>query len=211
MTSELWLMLYFGLWAVVHSLSAGLSFKSWVRRLADPGVSRWYRLAFNAFALLTILPFLVMVALLPDRTLYVIPWSWRWLTLIGQALALAAILWSVLQTGLLHFVGLAQVRAPDPERAGPLQMHGFYGYMRHPLYFFSMVLMWLTPVMTMNIATANVLISLYFVLGSIPEERKLSLEFGEAYRAYRQRVPRLLPRLGRRPSPGKEQAGEAAR
>ncbi len=36
--------------------------------------------------------------------------------------------------------------------------------------------------------------NVYFFVGSIFEERKLVREFGAAYRAYQQRVPRLLPR-----------------
>lgn len=207
MASELWLVLYFSLWAVAHSILAGLRFKDWVRRLVGSTVHRWYRLAFNAFAVVTFLPFLAMIVLLPDRTLYVIPWSWRWFTLAGQVLALVGLLWTLFQTNPLHFAGLTQLWASAPDQTGSLQMRGFYCHVRHPLYFFSLVLLWLTPVMTTSIAAANVLMSLYFLLGSIPEEKKLAIEFGEAYVAYRRRVPRLLPRLKRCPPPGEKKAG----
>jgi protein-S-isoprenylcysteine O-methyltransferase Ste14 len=38
-------------------------------------------------------------------------------------------------------------------------------------------------------------LSLYLYVGSLLEERRLQLEFGQAYVDYQQRVPRLVPRL----------------
>jgi protein-S-isoprenylcysteine O-methyltransferase Ste14 len=35
--------------------------------------------------------------------------------------------------------------------------------------------------------------TLYFTLGSLLEERRLEVTFGQAYRDYRQRVPWLIP------------------
>jgi hypothetical protein len=38
-----------------------------------------------------------------------------------------------------------------------------------------------------------IMITLYFIIGSLLEERKLLAYYGEAYREYRQRVPGLFP------------------
>jgi protein-S-isoprenylcysteine O-methyltransferase Ste14 len=64
---------------------------------------------------------------------------------------------------------------------------------RHPLYFFSLLFIWLNPQMTLASLLFNLLATLYFWVGSIYEERRLTAEFGEAYKAYRREVPRLLP------------------
>jgi protein-S-isoprenylcysteine O-methyltransferase Ste14 len=37
----------------------------------------------------------------------------------------------------------------------------------------------------------------YLYLGSLFEERRLRVEFGEAYADYQRRVPRMIPRLRR--------------
>jgi protein-S-isoprenylcysteine O-methyltransferase Ste14 len=132
---------------------------------------------------------------LPDRTLYTIPFPWRWLSLAGQCVALTALVWTALQTDVLRFAGLSQLLTRNPAKRESLQVHGFYCYVRHPLYLFSLVVMWLTPCMTANLVTPCALMTLYFYVGSIFEERRLLSEFGPADANYRDRVPRLLPRL----------------
>jgi protein-S-isoprenylcysteine O-methyltransferase Ste14 len=49
--------------------------------------------------------------------------------------------------------------------------------------------------MTLNRLALAVGVHVYFWIGSIFEERKLVREFGDTYRDYQRRVPRLLPRL----------------
>ena len=44
----------------------------------------------------------------------------------------------------------------------------------------------------------NILITLYFVVVSIQEERRLRHKFGAAYEAYCKQVPRFFPWPGRR-------------
>ena len=189
------LVVYFGLWGAVHSFLASLRVKGWAQRTFGPGTDRWYRLAYNAVAAITFLPVVALIPLLPDRPLYVIPSPWRYLTIGLQVLSLAALGWGLWQTGVMHLFGLAQLLATDATGTGSLQASGFYRYTRHPVYLFSLILIWLTPVMTVNVATANLLATLYVYVGIFFEERKLLAEFGEAYAAYQQRVPRLLPRL----------------
>ena len=189
------------IWASVHSLLASHPVKEWVRRSIGPSIQRWYRLAFNLFAGVSLLPLLLLLAVLPDARVYAIPVPWRWLSLAGQSLSLLALGWTVLQTGPLHFAGLAQLFAREPSDDGPIQFKGLYAHVRHPLYLLSMILLWLVPEMTINRIATNVLASLYFVIGSTFEERKLLRQYGEAYAHYQRHVPRLIPRLRRYSAP----------
>jgi len=132
------LSVYFVVWAVVHSWLASLRFKAWTRRQLGPGVDRWYRLAYVVFATLTLLPLLAMVALLPDRALYVVAPPWRWLMVLGQMAALAGLAGAVLQTGPSYFLGLSQLFGQQSVE-GDLQVHGFYCRVRHPLYLFAIL------------------------------------------------------------------------
>ena len=188
----------FVVWAVVHSLLASLPVKGWARRRLGAGVDRWYRLAYVAFAGVTLVPILGLVAILPDRTLYSVAAPWRWLMVGGQVLALVALVAAVMQTGPSYFLGLAQLFDRQPTESGSLYVCGFYRWVRHPLYLFSIILIWLTPAMTVNVLTLYALITLYFVVGSVHEENRLVAEFGAAYRDYQKQVPRLVPWPGRR-------------
>jgi methanethiol S-methyltransferase len=188
----------FALWAIVHSLLASLRLKAFARRILGSGVTRWYRLFFVIVAVITLVPVLAAVALLPDRALYRTPAPWRWAMVLAQVGALVALAISVLQAGPMHFLGLAQLMAKDPEHTGELQVRGFYRGVRHPLYLFSVLLIWLTPVMSGNLATLFACMTLYFIVGSYHEEALLTVEFGEAYEHYRAQVPRFLPWPGRR-------------
>jgi protein-S-isoprenylcysteine O-methyltransferase Ste14 len=196
-SSVLVLTIYFVAWAVVHSLTASIRCKDWVRRLLGPWTDRWYRLAYVTFSSVSGLPLLLMVTLLPNRTLYVVPSPWRWMMIGGQILALVALVGAVLQTGPSYFLGLSQLLVERSVQAESLQVRGFYCWVRHPLYLFSIILLWLTPAMTVNLLTFYALITLYFVIGSLHEESRLRVEFGDAYRDYQRQVSWLIPRPGR--------------
>ena len=154
---------------------------------------RGYRLGFNIFATLTLLPILALPLLLPDRTLYTIPLPWTLLTLTLQALAALALLVGLLQTGLWSFLGLQQLMRPPAREDGELVVGGLYRWVRHPLYTAGLVFIWLTPLMTVNLLALYLGFSFYIVVGAWIEERKLLAEFGPAYANYRQRTSFLVP------------------
>jgi len=62
MLSSVVILRAFFVWALVHSLLTSLPLGNWTRRVFGAGVDRWYRLAFNALAAITILPIFPMLA-----------------------------------------------------------------------------------------------------------------------------------------------------
>jgi methanethiol S-methyltransferase len=180
-------------WSVFHTWLAAFSTKNLAVRIFGKGIRRYYRLLFIGIAVLTLLPILGMVAFFPSRHLWAIPFPWLYLTVTLQGLALLGLIVTGLQVDTMAFIGLSQLHHPDAEQQGELVTRGFYRWVRHPLYFFSLVLFWLFPVMT-NVNLAFVIAaSLYFVIGTLPEEQKLVEIFGESYRQYQQDVPRIIP------------------
>jgi len=61
-SSVLVLTAFFVVWTLVHSLLVSLPLKNWTWRVFGAGMDRWYRLAFNALAAITILPIFPMLA-----------------------------------------------------------------------------------------------------------------------------------------------------
>lgn len=182
-------------WGVLHSWLAAFSTKAVVERLAGADVRRFYRLGFVLVAVVSLLPILAMVAFLPARVLWVIPVPWLYVTLLVQGLALTGLVITVLQVDTLAFIGLRQLHQPDAEQHAKLVTRGFYRWVRHPLYFFSLVLFWLFPYMTDLTLAFVIAASLYFLIGTVPEEHKLTEIYGDTYRQYQKDVPRIIPWL----------------
>ena len=177
----------------LHSILASLAVK---RRVAAawPDLMPYYRLTFNVLAILLILPILWLTYRDAEPTL----WQWQgaaaWLT---DGLALAALcgfglsLWSY---DMQEFLGVRQLqlhvrKVEDQEH---FHLSTFHRYVRHPWYFFGLVLIW-TRDMNATTLLSSVFITAYFVLGSRLEERKLLAYHGAIYRRYMARVPGLVP------------------
>lgn len=190
----------FAIWAVLHSLTASSSLKQWWRaQFGERAYQGWYRFFYNVVSVLSFLPILYVLATqVPQDVLWIIPAPWRWLTLLVQLAALMGLLYALLQTDVWSFVGLRQIARyfsgdPSPEAEEQLVVSGPYRWVRHPLYFFSLLVIWLTPMMTLGTFIFNVLATLYFWIGSIYEERRLTRIFGSRYASYQAEVPRLIP------------------
>jgi protein-S-isoprenylcysteine O-methyltransferase Ste14 len=190
-------MLFFGL---LHSLTAGFGLRNWLKRwLGERFVEGWYRLGYNSLSGLTLLPALALVVLLPDRILYRTPFPLALVPVAIQIVGLLGLVYSLTFTDLWRFVGLRQVWAyfneePLPLSPEPLQQVGIYGIVRHPQYSLALLVIWLTPVLTANWLAFNLAATLYMVVGSLVEERRLERAYGARYRDYQRRVPWLLPR-----------------
>ena len=190
--SIFWLVLTILIWGFVHSLTASLGAKEWIKRIFDDGIMRYYRFGYNAFSALSFLPILWLMATLPDRVLYQVDVPWMYLMLTGQLLAMVMLVVGVLQTDTLSFIGLRQL-FEGTERTPKLVIHVLYRWVRHPLYSAGLLFIWLTPVMSQNSLVVFISITIYIIVGAFFEERKLVREFGAAYEAYRRETPMLIP------------------
>jgi len=191
-----WILIAYVGFGGVHSLLASLRAKALAARWLGESGRRGYRLFFNLSALFTFLPIMALAALLPDQPLYAIPFPWLLLSGGLQLVAVLGLLVSVLQTHPLHFLGLEQLIRPESAGDHPreLVVHGAYRYVRHPLYFFSLVILWLSPQMSWNVLAFNLGATAYMALGAwLFEEPKLVQAFGEQYRQYQQNTPMLIP------------------
>jgi protein-S-isoprenylcysteine O-methyltransferase Ste14 len=183
-------------WSAMHTWLAMDRVKDWARDRLGPVADQWYRLAYNLVALITFLPLGILLLVLPDRLLYTLSAPWLWVAWGGQLIALVGEAHGLLSTDVWHFVGVRQVLAAPTERSNELVVTGPYRWVRHPLYFWGLVFLWLMPQMTVNRLALTVVLSCYLYVGSLFEERRLVAEFGEAYRRYQRQVPRLIPWRG---------------
>jgi protein-S-isoprenylcysteine O-methyltransferase Ste14 len=185
-------MLVYGL---LHSLTASLGIKQALAKQFGKGFDRYYRLIYSLFSVLSLVPIAVLVVHIPDKHLYNIQPAWLFLTIPIQITSLALLAYSLKQTGALQFIGVPQ--ALGLQTSDVLNTRGLYSYIRHPLYAFSLLFIWLFPLMTRNLLLLFAAITLYMIFGAILEERKLHKIFGPAYAEYQTRTPFMIPFMKR--------------
>ena len=90
--------------------------------------------------------------------------------------------------------GLKSLVQPENNKA-ELMITDIHRYVRHPLYLGTFIFiwgLWLTlPYLSLLIS--NAIITIYTLIGIGLEEKKLELLFGESYKSYKKRVPKILP------------------
>ncbi len=191
-------MLLFGL---THSLFAGRGFKHWFRvRFGERAYHGLYRVVYNAVAVISLAPVMLWLVTMRSAVVWQVQGNAATLLLVIQGIGSVGLLLSLLQIDLLRFAGLRQLYAyvagqPLPLPPEKLQTRGFYALVRHPLYLFSLMSLWAAPLMTEGGLAFCIGTTLYFVLGSIWEERRMTAAFGQAYRDYQRRVPWMIPFL----------------
>ena len=188
-----WLILAIVLWGTVHSLLASAGIKDLLRRAFGDGFMKFYRLFYNIYAVISILPVLYLMVTLPDRNLYQISAPYNYLMRVGQGASIFFLFVAAFQTDLLSFAGLRQLF--EEEKTGSLITSGLYHFVRHPLYTFSLLILWFSPSMSLNSFIVYAGLTLYVLIGIVFEERKLLREFGEKYAEYRSVTPMLIPGL----------------
>ena len=124
--------------------------------------------------------------------------AWSWL----PAVALFALgVWLYREAGVnfsrQQLYGLSELKIQNAEQR--LVTTGVRAHIRHPVYLghWCELLAWSIGT---GLAVCFVLTVFAMVTGAVMirmEDRELERRFGDTYRAYRQSVPALLPRLGR--------------
>ena len=120
---------------------------------------------------------------------------------VGALWAIYALGWSILlvSTFLInHFdlFGLRQVWLNfinKPYTHLKFKTPLFYKWMRHPLYFGFLLAFWSAPTMSANRFLLSTLFTLYILKAIQWEEKDLITHFGETYKKYISKVPKILP------------------
>jgi methanethiol S-methyltransferase len=180
--------------AVIHSLTASLPFKRLLVRGLGSRADRLYMPVYSLIAMLTIFPLVYLLYKKPGRILYRIPSPWRWL-MIGGQLITALIAPRAFRDAPHRFKICSQLSGPQATEAGSLNIRGIYRWVRDPFLLSGLVMLWLTPIMTVNLLIIYLLTTVYLFLGSLHWETRLVAQFGDEYREYQKRVHRIIPKL----------------
>jgi len=183
-------------YCALHSALISTTFTDFVKRTLGER-SRYHRIFFNLFSVASIIPLLIYSRSASSGIEPLFAWEGT-LRIVKYALiGAAAIL--ILAVGsrysMSRFLGIEQIRGRAGRgmtEGGGLDSSGILGVIRHPWYAAVFILLWagdLTP----SKIIINVILSGYLVIGTLLEERKLVLEFGNQYRKYQAEVSMFIP------------------
>ena len=175
----IYLMAYYGL----HSLLAG-------RRLMG-AKQQGSRILFNVIAIISFMPPLVLVIFQRAPL-----WGEELLSVrIAGAMILiggAFIVWKSFQSfDSAAFIGMTK----EGQAGGALLTGGLYNYVRHPMYFGTLLLfvgafLWRQDLLMLVFSAISIA---YLFIGSRNEEKKLVRQFPDEYPAYKSSTPAIIP------------------
>jgi protein-S-isoprenylcysteine O-methyltransferase Ste14 len=94
------------------------------------------------------------------------------------------------------FLGISQWQnAKKNNKPALLPFHtaGVLAYVRHPWYSGGIAFIWGFGTVTDIYLLTRLILTVYFIIGTVHEERRLVIELGDAYKTYRSEVPMLIP------------------
>ncbi|NUN08486.1 MAG: isoprenylcysteine carboxylmethyltransferase family protein [Ignavibacteriaceae bacterium] len=189
------------IFAVSHTLFASRGLKKWFLS-AFPAAMPYYRFIYNLISFLT-LGVLYYFAPNPPVVVYRVLPEFKLPILLVQLSAVAGFLWVMWHIDGSEFLGLRQIvrklkgkyDLSSLDEESTLMIKGPYKYSRHPIYLFSIIILIAQPVMNLLYFVSTLCFILYFYIGSVFEERKLSAQFGQAYNDYKKATGRILPKF----------------
>ena len=199
MTSQNYILLAL-LWiayCVVHSALISIPVTKFFQRSLEDRY-HFYRLFFNFFSLITILPLLMYSHAARWKTEPLFTWEGYMRVIQYCLMALGAVLaiTGARHYSILQFLGIQQILKERSGAAmtesGEFDSSGVLGIVRHPWYLAVFIFLWARD---LNLADfiINMVVSAYLLVGTLLEERKLVLEFGEKYKAYQCQVSMFIP------------------
>lgn len=174
---------------------------------------RYYRLFFNTLSVILLVPVLLYSFSIDSQPVFRYRGIWVLIPVFLLTGGLTLFFLGAKGYDMKEFLGLRQIEERDSGVAERLSTEGVLGFVRHPWYLGGIMVIWGRNIDAAALTT-NVILTLYFIVGSHLEERKLVKKFGAQYEQYRQNVSMLIPvkwlrkRLQHIPGRGKDRWGK---
>ena len=183
------------LWCSLHSLLISRSFTARMQDILGKKFA-YYRLAYNTFSLLTLLPVVIYQLSLSEEIIFSWPGPWI-LVKFAMFLASFVLFYGGYRVFDMHYVlGIKQVHEMREDKkvdAMDFNFAGILEYVRHPWYSGAILLVWAFGSISDVSLVTKILLTAYIIIGTFLEEKKLVQEIGEPYLEYRKRVSMLIP------------------
>jgi protein-S-isoprenylcysteine O-methyltransferase Ste14 len=183
------------LWCTLHSTLIATTVTDYMKtKLGDQ--FRFYRLFYNTVSLVTLIP--LVYYSISIRQAPVFRWEGH-LVIVKYLLLVTSV--SLFVAGGRHYsmsqlLGIRQIKTGRGNctlsEYDAFDTSGILSAIRHPWYTAGIIVVWVSDI-SLSTFLINIVISAYFFIGTILEERKLLLQFGEKYREYQKNVSMFIP------------------
>ncbi|MDP2035826.1 MAG: protein-S-isoprenylcysteine methyltransferase [Ignavibacteria bacterium] len=183
-------------YCALHSFLISIRFTNFITRLLK-NYYAFYRLFYVLFSLVLLVLLINFTSQLDNEIIisYSSPWSIiRYILMYGSLLAF---FWAFFfNYDSLSFFGIRQIlnfgKVKEVNPSDEIKRNGLLGLIRHPMYLCLIIYLWSQTFKKIDIIV-NVVLTIYVIIGTLLEEKKLVLEFGDAYVKYQKEVPMLIP------------------
>lgn len=180
----------------LHSFLISIRFTNLMTRLLKDYYA-FYRLFYVLVSLILIIPLINYTSQIDNTVIIVYEPPFSVIRYILVAGSLIMFFWAFFfDYDSLSFWGIRQIlnfrKTKETNTPGGIKRNGLLGIMRHPMYLALIIFLWCQTFRAVDIVT-NTLLTIYVIVGTILEEKKLVLEFGDEYRKYQREVPMLIP------------------
>jgi methanethiol S-methyltransferase len=190
------LSLIWGVYCFLHSYLISIRFTKYLQRLLKKYYA-WYRLFYVLFSLVLLI--IVINYTSGFDNVIIINWVYPWsvIRLIMMWGSLLTFFWAFFfNYDSLSFFGIRQIlnsrKTMDEVPQTGIKRNGLLGLIRHPMYLCLIIYLWSQTFRLIDIFV-NSILTVYVIIGTILEEKKLVLEFGHDYIKYQRDVPMLIP------------------
>lgn len=180
----------------LHSYLISISFTKLMVRLLKQYFA-FYRLFYVLISLVLLIPLINYSSQLNDAVIFKYSPALSVFRYVLISASLLMFFWAFFfNYDSLSFFGIRQIlksgRTKSTEEPVALKRNGLLGIMRHPMYMALIVYLW-CQTFRISDMVINLVLTIYIIVGTKLEEKKLVLEFGETYIKYQQEVPMLIP------------------
>ena len=188
------------IFCVLHSLLASIKLKQWVARNSG-GFFKYFRLAYTVLAFVNF--GLVLFYQLMISSPYIFSPTVASYVVGGLIGGLGLVIMGIcIKKYFGNLSGLKTLFTDEITSGNTLIITGIHRYMRHPLYAGTFLFIWglFIYMPYASLLVANVIITVYTLIGINFEEEKLVKEFGVSYKEYKKRVPKIVPGFKSQPA-----------
>ena len=195
----LFIVILFSIFALSHSILAAFDIKKKITEKVSNKIA-FYRLFYNISSILIFVA-IYFLSPKPNVIIYDLQFPYDIVIFAIQFIGVIGFFWAGSYINLKEFLGITQIKRyyegtykiDDLDEYHELVVIGPFKYSRHPIYFFSIIILGFRPTMDLFYFVFFLCMLTYFYIGSVYEEKSLTKRYGKVYSDYKSQVPRLIP------------------